>query len=173
MRRLHAKDARFVSKLSFKPEQQIIMQGKNIFSAYVLSEGIAKCYQTEDTGKDFIQEFFGPGEIFGEIEIINGTPSFCCIETITDASVYQISLDSFRHLLDTDKKFNQLILMAMANKINYTALRHAYHQSHTGLANFQRLKKQFPQLTEVIAKKDLANYLGITIRTLNRILKGV
>lgn len=169
--RLHDLESKdYVSSERIRPGQQIISQGKHIFSAYILKEGIAKCYQTEDTGKDFIQEFFGEGEIFGEIEVINSTTSFCCIEAITEVVVYKITQSNFQHLLENDKRFNKLILRALATKINYTALRHSYHQSHPSSANFLKLKKQFPKLTEVISKQDLANYLGITVRSLNRTL---
>ncbi len=70
----------YITEQKIKPGEKIIQQGKRVFSVYVIKSGIAKCYLTEDNGKDFIQEFFGEGEVFGEIELIKGTLSFCCIE---------------------------------------------------------------------------------------------
>lgn len=125
---------------------------------------------TEDNGKEFIQEFFGEGELFGEVEVINNTTSFCSIEAITDLVVYKIQQDEFRKLLAEERLFNQIVLQAMASKIHYKALRHSYHQSHAIADNFLRLKNQFPELTEKISKQDLASYLGVTLRSLNRTL---
>lgn len=150
------------------PGEEIVGQRKRVLSVRIVKSGIVKCYLTEDNGRDFIQEFFGEGEIFGEIEVLNGNPSFCAIASLTETETYKISGDRFGELLQTDKKFNTLILKALASKVHYTAIRHSYHQSHAIEENLLRLKKQFPRLIDVIAKRDIANYLGVTLRSLNR-----
>lgn len=154
----------------YDPGEQVIGQEKRVLSVHIVKKGIVKCYLTEDNGKDFIQEFFGEGEIFGEIEVLNGTLSFCAVEAITGTDIYRIPREQFNLLLQNDKKFNTLILKALATKIRYTGLRHSYHQSHAIEDNFLRLKAQFPRLTGVISKRDIANYLGITQRSLNRVI---
>lgn len=153
--------------------QILVEQNQKILYAYIIKTGIAKCYLTEDTGNDFIQEFFGEGELFGEIEIINKSLSFCAIESISNMVVYKISILHFLEILENDKEFNKLIIKAMANKIKYKSIRHAYNQSHSIKSNLLRLEKQFPKLMTVISKQDIANYLGITLRSFNRILKEV
>lgn len=155
------------------PKQVVLEQRKNVYSVYIIKSGIAKCYMTEDTGIDFIQEFFGEGEIFGEIEMFNNDLSFCSIQAITDLEVFKIPRDNFHALLTKDNKFNELILKSLASKIKYTAVRHSYNQSHTIELNLMRLKKQFPDLTQTISKKDIANYLGITERSLNRVFSSL
>jgi CRP-like cAMP-binding protein len=127
---------------------------------------------TQDTGTDFIQEFFGEGEIFGEIEMFNNDLSLCSNEAITPLTIFKIQKDDFHMLIDQDKTFSQLILKSLTAKIKYTAIRHSYNQSHTIEANLMRLKRSFPNLNETIPKRDLANYLGITERSLNRVLKA-
>lgn len=163
----------FIIEEKYQPEQIILAQSKNVYAAYIIHTGIAKCYQTEDTGKDFIQEFFGEGEIFGEIELFNQDLSFCSIEAITDLVIYKVSKPYFYQLIENDKVFNRLILNALASKIKYAALRHSYNQSHPIKNNLIRLQEQFPNLNKIIAKKDIANYLGITERSLNRTLKDL
>ena len=49
---------------SFSSGEKIVDQKKRVFSVYIIKSGITKCYLTEDNGVDFIQEFFGEGEIF-------------------------------------------------------------------------------------------------------------
>lgn len=159
-----------VIEQKYEPKQIILEQRKRVFAVYILISGMAKCYMTEDTGVDFVQEFFGEGEIFGEIEMFNDESSFCSIESITAVSVFKIPHDQFHQLIDSDRRFRQLILKSLATKVKYTAVRHSYNQSHTIETNLLRLKKQFPTLIETIAKIDIANYLGITERSLNRTL---
>ncbi len=159
-----------ISEQTYSPFQTIIEQGKRVNSVYIVKSGIAKCFLTEENGNDFVEEFFGEGEIVGEIEIINNHISVCEISAITQLSVYKISGITFKHLLDTNKLFNQLILKALSAKIRYKASRHAHNQLHDVEANLLRLQKEFPEMFDKIPKLDIANYLGVTLRSLNRVL---
>lgn len=150
---------------------KIITEKTNVRSIYLIKKGLAKCYLTEDTGNDFIQEFFGQGELFGEIELITNDISFCTVETLIPTTYFKISKSGFIHLTKNDKSFNSLLLSLMAHKIQYTALRHSYNQTHSLEENLKRLLEQFPDLLLHISKNDIANYLGITVRSLNRVLK--
>jgi len=161
---------KFIAEQSFVPKQKIIQQGKKVFYVYIIKSGIAKCYLTEENGKDFVQEFFGAGEIFGEIETINNNTSFCYIEAITEMKVYKIPQKHFHKLLENNMKFNQLVLKSLAAKIKYKALRHSFNQSHTIESNILRLENHLPEFSKIISKEDIANYLGITLRSLNRTL---
>lgn len=164
---------KYLTVQNYLPKENVIRQAKRVFSVYIIKHGIAKCYLSEDNGKDFIQEFFSEGEIFGEIEAINGQISFCSIEAITDLQVFRIKNEDFHEMLKSDRKFNNLILKAIANKVRYKALRHGYNQSHAIEDNFLRLINEFPNLLLQISKQDIANYLGITIRSLNRTLNDL
>lgn len=155
----------------YKPKELIIKQESKVLDVFIVREGIAKCYLTEDTGKDFVQEFFGEGQIFGEVEMFNDEFSFCSIEALTPLSVLKISRENFIYLLSQNREFNWFILKLLASKIKYKGIRHSFNQSHSTETNLQRLESQFPGLHGVIPKKDIANYLGITERNLNRAIK--
>jgi CRP-like cAMP-binding protein len=154
----------------FTPFQTVFEQGKRVNSVFIVKSGIAKCFLTEENGNDFVEEFFGEGGIVGEIEIINNHISVCGISAITELRVYKISSTNFKHLLDKDKVFNHLILKALSAKIYYKASRHAHNQLHDVEANLLRIKREFPEMFDAIPKLDIANYLGVTLRSLNRVL---
>jgi CRP-like cAMP-binding protein len=136
-----------------------------------METGMVKCYLTTDAGTIFIQEFFGEGELFGEIELMDDCSSYCTIEAISAVSVYKIQKKDFLQLLDRDQKFNRLFIESLILKLKYKATRHSYNQSHTIEDNLKRLKMKCPELESVIAKQEIADYLGITLRALNRTLK--
>ena len=168
-----SKYSKAILEQQYSPFQAIIEQGKRVNAVYVIKSGIAKCFLTNENGNDFVEEFFGEGEIMGEIEIINNHLSVCSISTITELFVYKISSDNFKQLIDTDKTFNKLILKALSNKIYYKAQRHAQNQLHDVEANLLKLNKEFPQMFDAIPKLDIANYLGVTLRSLNRVLSEI
>ena len=151
---------------------KIVKEKTQVFSVFIVKNGLAKCYLKEDTGEDFIQEFFGEGEVFGEVECFTNRFSFCTIEALTAVTYYRIAKKDFMKLIQSDITFNNLILSLMATKIRYTALRHSYNQTHDVEQNLARLRESVPDLLEKISKKDIANYLGITVRSLNRTLKS-
>jgi len=155
-----------------KPRNKILKQDHNTSHVYVLKSGITKCYLTTEDGNVFIQEFFGEGQLFGEVEVIHNTVCVCSVESINEVQVYAINKNYFKELLNNDKNFNELILKTLTNKIAYKAHRHSYNQFNSIYSNIKRLKKIFPELTQVISKQDIANYLGVTLRSLNRALKN-
>jgi CRP-like cAMP-binding protein len=166
--KIHNQDV--ILEQTFAPFQTVFEQEKQVNSVFIVKSGIAKCFLTEENGNDFVEEFFGEGGIVGEIEIINNHISVCGISAITQLTVYKISSANFKHLLDKDKAFNQLILKALSAKIYYKASRHAHNQLHDVEANLLRIKREFPEMFDAIPKLDIANYLGVTLRSLNRTL---
>lgn len=87
-------------------------------------------------------------------------------------AVAYIMIDT-NDLLKKDSLFNALIMKALATKIGYNAPRNSFQQTYPIEDNFLRLKKFFPELTNIISKQDIANYLGITLRSLNRTINNL
>lgn len=162
-----------VEEKLYNPKDVIIEQEKRLSGIYVVKSGIAKCYIIHDNGEVFIQEFFGKGELIGEVEALKNKISFCGIEAATAVACYYIPTSHFYELLKTDEKFNLLILQAMATKINYKAVRHSYNQLHTLSQNLLHLIDSFPDVLELIPKNDIANYFGVTLRSLNRTISDL
>lgn len=157
----------------YNPKEVILEQGKRYQSLYIIKTGITKCYLSDENGKDFIQEFLGEGMEFGELEVFNGNLSFCSIEAISNVDVYKISHQHYNELLDNDPLFNRLIIKSLAAKIGYKAPRHSFQQSYSIEENILKLKKTYPDYDKIFSKNDIANYLGITLRSLNRTLNSL
>ncbi|WP_074406073.1 MULTISPECIES: Crp/Fnr family transcriptional regulator [Aquimarina] len=161
------KEKRFISK------EKIIIQGKYVPSIFIIKSGVVKCYVNEDNGRDFIQEFFSTGEILGELEILNDVISFCNAETITEVTGYQIDVKDFYTLLENHPELNVLLLKALANKVRDTAIRASQQQSYPIAYNLKKLMKFSSDEAMAFSKQDIADYLGITLRSLNRALHEI
>ncbi|MEM9075916.1 MAG: Crp/Fnr family transcriptional regulator [Bacteroidota bacterium] len=155
----------------FKPKTTILRQDKRYDSVYLIKKGIAKCYITDENGKEFIQEFLGEGMEFGELEIFSEKLTICSVTSVDELCVYSFSHKTYKALLADDPTFNHLVMKALADKIRYKAPRHSYQHSYPIEDNILRLQKLFPELTEILPKKDIANYIGVTTRSLNRALR--
>jgi CRP-like cAMP-binding protein len=158
---------------SYNSKEVILEQNKRYQSLYIIKSGITKCYLSDENGKVFIQEFLGKGMEFGELEVFSGNLSFCSIEAISKVEVYKITHQQYNDLLENDPVFNRLILKSMATKIGYKAPRHSFQQSYSIEENILKLKKSYPDYNTIFSKNDIANYLGITLRSLNRTLNGL
>ncbi|MCA6066223.1 Crp/Fnr family transcriptional regulator [Chryseobacterium sp. RG1] len=155
---------------SFEKGDKILTQNEISTKIMLVKSGITKCYFVEENDKEYIVEFLGKGEIVGEIEVIKNVPCLCSIEAITEVTVYSMTIPYFQSLIKNDLTLNNLLLDVFADRIFNTSSRASYQQLHT-------TEHTLSQLLEVkskemkISKEDMAAYLGITVRSLNRAFK--
>ncbi|MCP1994538.1 Crp/Fnr family transcriptional regulator [Flavobacterium sp. HSC-61S13] len=157
----------------YNPGDRIFLQNEPTSKIMLIKEGITKCYFTENNGKEYILEFLGQGEVIGEIEYFQKIPCLCTIEALTTVTTYAFSIPYFQKLIQEDLQLNNLLLFAFSERIVNTASRASYQQLYTVEHNLNKLLEIQKQQNISISKDDLAAYLGVSIRTLNRGLKNL
>lgn len=160
-----------VIQKSFAPGARLIRQGDVIHHVYIIIDGITKCYIVEDNGKDYIFEFLGKGEVTGELEAINEGKCLCNIEAITPVTVYAIPHALFSSLVLSNPEFNKLLIRELAKRISQTCIRASYQQLYPVEYALLRLLTLEADQQILLTKKDMAAYLGISVRSFNRTLK--
>jgi CRP-like cAMP-binding protein len=163
-------DKERIDIVEFGANEIIINQGKFIKQIYVIKEGVSKCHINEENDKNFIVEFLGLGEIIGEVEAILNEKSVCSVTALSKVVLYKIELNYFKNLMQSNNEFNSLILMEMAKRIQQTAKRSSSQQLNTLEFSLLKILNLFKAQEITLCKNDLAEYLGITIRSLNRCL---
>ncbi|KXX66895.1 Crp/Fnr family transcriptional regulator [Flammeovirga sp. SJP92] len=156
---------------TYKPGQKLLFQDEKLTKVIIIKTGITKCYFTEENDKDYIFEFLGEGEIVGEVEFIRKVPCLCSIEVITEVTAYAIALDYFTDLIKTDLRLNNILLDVFAQRIINTSSRASFQQLYSIEHSLGKLLALQEQQEIAISKENMASYLGITIRSLNRTLK--
>lgn len=151
----------------------LLKQGEPALKVSVIREGITKAYFSEDNGKDFIIEFLSVGEILGDLEALLNKVCLCNVQALTDVQVYSINIDYFRVILQKDLQLNQLLLHALAERVSNTSLRSSLQQLYTVDHAVKRLLELQTRQQLNFSKDDMAAYLGITLRSLNRALKNL
>jgi CRP-like cAMP-binding protein len=155
----------------YSEEQLLLRQDEKPSKVLVIKEGIVKCYFNETGDKGFIVEFLGKGEILGELEMIKNIPCLCNIKALTPVKAFAISIPYFRSLLEKELPFNKLLLESFAERLINTATRASFQQLHTVERTLSQLLELLKEQHMNISKEDMAAYLGVTIRSLNRALK--
>lgn len=153
--------------------QMLLQQDTTATKIMLIKEGITKCFLTEKNDKDFIFEFLGEGEIIGEIEYLRKTTCLCNVQAITDVNVFAISISYFEELLHQDLKLNNILLHVFADRIVNTSSRASFQQLNTIEHNLAILMHLQHQQKIIFSKDDIAAYLGISTRSLNRVLKNL
>lgn len=158
---------------SFEEGELLVSQDEEVNKVILLREGIVKCSLTEKNGKEYILEFSGSGEIIGELESIREVKALCTIEALTAVKVYSISIPYFRKLLKEDIVFNGFLLNVFAERISNTSSRASYQQLYTVEESLNRLLELQSEQDIKISKENMAAYLGVSVRSLNRSLKSL
>lgn len=154
----------------FKAGHYLTKQDDKLSKVFIIKEGVVKCFFREDNDKDYIVEFLSSGEIIGEIEAIRSTACLCSVQALTPVTTYALTVPFFHHLLEKDLHLNKLLLYELSERIINTSSRAAFQQLFTlehGVSKL--LELQAKQRIEIV-KEDMAAYLGVSIRSLNRIL---
>ncbi|NIF06027.1 Crp/Fnr family transcriptional regulator [Chryseobacterium sp. Tr-659] len=158
---------------SFHKGEKILIQDEKSFRVMLIKEGIAKCYFAEENGKEYIVEFLGSGEVIGEVELIKDINCLCSIEAVTEITAFAVEIPYFKSLMKNDLILNNLLLESFAERIINTSSRASYQQLYTTEHTLAQLLKMQEKQNIRISKEDMAAYLGITMRSLNRILKDL
>jgi CRP/FNR family cyclic AMP-dependent transcriptional regulator len=77
----------------------IIEKGDESSTLYVLESGRAKVYVADDAGKEMVLRELGPGEHFGELALLGGSPRTASVMTLTDCEVRLLTGAVFKDFL--------------------------------------------------------------------------
>ncbi|MBD0405300.1 Crp/Fnr family transcriptional regulator [Flammeovirga sp. EKP202] len=160
-----------VIKKHYSEGQKLLNQDEKPTKVILIKDGITKCFFAGDNDKEYLFEFLGQGEIVGEVEFIKKRNCLCSIEAITEVTAYAISIDYFSKLIKTDLQLNNLLLDVFAERIINTSTRASYQQLYTIEHTLSRLLTLQSEQNLSISKENMASYLGVTVRSLNRALK--
>lgn len=155
----------------------IICQQGDIPTAFsILLNGYMKTYYSISIDKKYLVEVLEPGNIFFDIEILDELPCVCSVEAITECTVLNISKNTYIEWLEKDFSFAMYINKRLCAKvykhitkstrIMYTVKRRFLEWMITSL----KTSKVYPYQIN-LSKEYIAEELGTTARSINRIIK--
>lgn len=157
--------------------------GQQLKSVCVVRSGTIKTYQLSRDGDEIVTGFHLPGELIG-LDALGGEqhPGFAV--ALEDSRYCEIPYRDFQKLLDTSPQLNQTLLkllsadMAETRELLLTVGRlGARARVATFLLNLSRRlgrRGHDPgRFRLAMDRRDIANYLGLTIETVSRTLTGL
>jgi len=114
--------AQNISQVELPASDIFIEQDAITDTAYLIISGAVKVYRISEDGEEIILDTKGPGEIVGEMALLDGKPRSAFVETIKSSIFYtlnkekflevinknpQISINIIKHLVLQIREFNQ------------------------------------------------------------------
>lgn len=156
----------------FDKGEQLCTQGRRVHYIHVLRQGLVKAYHTEENAKEYILDFFGLGTVLGEEEALAGRSLYLnTVEAMTAVDAYLVSVEHFHYLCDHDHVFCRLLLTEVSRRMADSTARASFYALYPIRYAFEKLLAAQARQNLELSKSDMASYLGIDIRSLNRLLK--
>lgn len=152
--------------------EMLCEQSRPIRYVHLIRHGLFKAYHTEENTKEYILLIQGRGQIIGDEEALNKHSIYLnSVISLSDGEVYRMTVTYFLKLCDTDIRFCRLMLgeasRRMADAFTRASVQLLYPMKHVLAQLLSEMKRQNLNLT----KAEIAAYLGVELRTVNRLLK--
>lgn len=142
----------------------------------ILIEGNLRSYFTSARGNRYYNSDKVPGDIIADIEILDGKPCACTVESIHGAVLFCLPKSGYEQWILTDPGFNAYVHARLCDKV--------YEMLHKDSENILyplrfRLLNYIRNMMEIndtgnsfpVDKSILCEHLGVTCRSLNRTVR--
>lgn len=176
-----AEMGRITSMESVKKRQPLYLPGDPGDNVFLLKSGRVKVSQISEDGKEFTLAILEPGEIFGELEVFEGTQRDTMAEALEDTSICVIKKRDFEELLkkrpDLTLRLTKMIGLRL-RRLESRITDLVFKDVPSRLAHLLlRLSGEFGvrdgaaiRLTIGITHQQMANLIGSTRETVTAIL---
>ena len=163
-----------ISYKELKKGDSIAKLGEMPSDVYVLKSGIIRSFFTDEKGKEYIKHLFTPIKATGALgALILNKPSRLSYDCLSDCQLYAINFKTFKRLTNEDKAISNLY----STILEYTFLTLEARIYDLSVLNaterYLKLKKQIPDIENLIPQYHIASYLNITPVQLSRIRKEI
>jgi CRP/FNR family transcriptional regulator, cyclic AMP receptor protein len=158
----------------------IVRAGDSTESLYVIVNGSAKVLNSDAEGREVILTLLGPGEFFGEMGLIDGSPrsadvvanETCELLVIAKAEFKQGLADNFDLCLNIMKSLVRRLREA-DRKIESLALMDVYGRVAKLLLEFSVLEGGVRVIRRKLTKQDIAKMIGASREMVSRVMKDL
>lgn len=166
------------TQVQFRKGDNLTKQGA--FASYVLFiiNGLAKQYIEGDGSKNFNLRIIQPGEFVGLSAVFTKNTFNYSSVALTDCQAYLIEKDAIAKVVKQNGMFGFNIIKRYCeqNSNLFDTLRTAMYKQMNGrmadtLLYIEGLKKDFPEIFQLLSRKDIADFAGTSTESAVKLLK--
>lgn len=158
----------------FEPQQIILEAGSAVDFVYILTSGKAEVLAQNEDGQYICWGFYSPWILFGELELFTGRCIQSMVRAVSRCELLKIDRMDFLRWLDSDREFTYALFRRVSEGLLNLE---DYAQLAIGGTLEQKaaylLQKNESESTVPLTKQALANRMGTSMRSLNRIVKNL
>ena len=141
-------------------------------------EGRVKIFVLSGTGREVVLNIMGPGDVFGEIALLDGSPRTASAETACPARLLRIEKAAFWNLLAERPAATQMIMAVLCERLRWVSEAYEgalFHQLSSRLAqkilllaaSFGVAEEAGCRVSFNVSQADLAQMLGVSRERIN------
>lgn len=170
--------------LEVRRRKRVYMPGDPSDHVFLIRSGIVKLGVLSAEGRELILSFLHPGDVFGELAVVDDSPRDHVAEAYEDAVIHAIGRDVFQGLLRESPRLGHEITKLLGSRLRTYRIRveellfksaHA-RVAHTLLDLAGQHGVQDAQGVVIplrLSQRDIGNLVGLTRETVNSILKDL
>lgn len=162
----------------------ILRTGDPGTSMMIVVEGRVKITAAGGNGRERILNIIEPGETFGEMALLDGAPRCADAEAIESTLALVVGREAFDELLDSDRAFARRVIVDLCARVRRTT---SLVEDTLFLSPATRLARRLralaqqhgmacggatPWTLEGLSQQELADAVGLTRESVNRLLRG-
>jgi CRP-like cAMP-binding protein len=165
----------------FQPGEAIFQQGDPGQMLYLVESGQVRIYVQDEQGQETSVKLCGPGDIFGELAVIDGLPRSASAVAMGNTVVHILSRDRFREHMRRVPQLSLNFMKTLSERVRNSTLQMS---SLTMLDTPGRLARKLLELAQehgdvapegvrinlTLTQSDLASLIGTTRESANKAL---
>lgn len=163
--------------------EMIFREGEPAERMFLIGEGRVKLSASSPQGGELLIAVVGPGQIFGELAVIDRGPRAMDARAVEDSQIYGLSSDVFWTLLETNPALARRLLELMARRLrraDKTSQDLVFFDAPTRLARkLLELAEEHGvptgqgdevRLTVRVTQEEMAHMIGVSRGSVNRLI---
>jgi CRP/FNR family cyclic AMP-dependent transcriptional regulator len=158
----------------------IVRSGDVTDSLYVLINGSARVLNSDEEGREVILSILGPGDFFGEMGLIDGSPRSADVVAAESCELLVISKADFKRCLQENFEVALNIMKRLVErlreadrKIESLALMDVYGRVAKLLLEFSEVHDGQKVIRRKLTKQDIAKMIGASREMVSRVMKDL
>jgi CRP/FNR family transcriptional regulator, cyclic AMP receptor protein len=175
--------ARLLQTRSYAARQTVVWEGERSGTLYIVLSGYLKATTAGADGSELLLSIMGPGEVFGELSLLDGLPRSASVSTLEAAELAFIEREPFMQMVEGSPKLAIRLLGVLTQRLRNLSkrcenvackdVRSRLAQALVFLAERHgRTLGRGVEIPVKLSQQDLGSMVGATRESVNKLLRN-